>query len=179
MRRARINFLGQIPGSTRLYVPDLNGRLYTEPAGGGTPSVYLDVKAVVGSNFFSGKGMGSGFGFVAFHPDFAANGRFYTVHSEAFDALNSQRPDWTEPDAVVQSVVTEWTATNPAPTTACCTSRSATAASATRRPCRRTGPCRTARSCASTRAAPTAPTATTEFRPTTRSSASPARWGRS
>jgi glucose/arabinose dehydrogenase len=117
VRRARINFLGQIPGSTRLFVPDLNGRLYTEPAGGGTPGVYLDVRATVGSNFFSGKGMGSGFGFVAFHPDFATNGRFYTVHSEAFDALTSQRADWTEPDAVVQSVVTEWTATNPAATT--------------------------------------------------------------
>ena len=117
VRRARINVLGQIPGSTRLFVPDLNGRLYTEPAGGGTPSVYLDVRAAVGANFFSGKGMGSGFGYVAFDPDFAANGRFYTVHSEAFDALTTQTPDWTEPDAVVQSVVTEWTATNPAAAT--------------------------------------------------------------
>jgi glucose/arabinose dehydrogenase len=117
VRRARINFLGQIPGSTRLFVPDLNGRLYTEPAGGGTPTVYLDVRAAVGANFFSGRGMGSGFGFVAFDPAFATTGRFYTVHSEAFDALTSQTPDWTEPDAVVQSVLTEWTATNPAATT--------------------------------------------------------------
>jgi hypothetical protein len=117
MRHARINYLGQVPGSTRLFVPDLNGRLYTLPPGGGTPGVYLDVRAAVGSNFFSGKGMGSGFGFVAFDPDFATNGRFYTTHSEAFGALQSQTPDWTQPGAVVHSVLTEWTATNPAATT--------------------------------------------------------------
>lgn len=117
MRRARINFLGQIPGQNRLFIPDLNGRLYTEPLGGGTPSVYLDVKAAIGANFFSGKGMGSGFGFVTFDPNFATNGRFYTTHSEAFDALTSRTPDWTESGAVVHSVVTEWTATNPAAAT--------------------------------------------------------------
>jgi glucose/arabinose dehydrogenase len=117
MRRARINFLGQIPGQNRLFIPDLNGRLYTEPLTGGTPSVYLDIRAAIGSNFFSGKGMGSGFGFVAFDPNFATNGRFYTTHSEAFDALTSRPPDWTESGAVVHSVLTEWTATNPAAST--------------------------------------------------------------
>ncbi|HEV2783679.1 MAG TPA: PQQ-dependent sugar dehydrogenase [Actinophytocola sp.] len=113
-RHARINYLGQIPGSSRLFVPDLNGRLYTLPPGGGSPSVYLDVRAAVGADFFSGRGLGSGFGFVAFHPEFAANGRLYTVHSEAFGALTAQRPDWTEPGAVVHSVLTEWTTANPA-----------------------------------------------------------------
>ncbi|HEU4422600.1 MAG TPA: carbohydrate-binding protein [Pilimelia sp.] len=117
MRWARINFLGQIPGSTRLFSPDLNGQLYTVPPAGGTPSVYLDVRAAVGSNFFSGRGLGSGFGFVAFHPDFATNGRFYTTHSEGFDALTSITPDWTQPNAVVHSVLSEWTATNPAAAT--------------------------------------------------------------
>ena len=117
MRRARINFVGQIPGQNRLFIPDLNGRLYTEPLAGGTPSVYLDVQAAIGANFFSGKGMGSGFGFVAFDPGFATNGRFYTTHSEAFDALTTRTPDWTESGAVVHSVLTEWTATNPAATT--------------------------------------------------------------
>jgi glucose/arabinose dehydrogenase len=118
VRRARINYLGEIPdGSGRRYVPDLNGRLYTLPPSGGTPQVYLDVRARAGSNFFSGRGLGSGFGFVAFHPDFATNGRFYTTHSEAFGALTSATPDWTQPNAVVHSVLTEWTATNPAATT--------------------------------------------------------------
>lgn len=116
-RHARINYLGQVPGSTRLFTPDLNGRLYTLPSTGGTPSVYLDVAAAVGANFSSGRGLGSGFGFVAFHPDFATNGRFYTVHSEAFGALSTITPDWSQSGAVIHSVVTEWTATNPAATT--------------------------------------------------------------
>jgi hypothetical protein len=116
-RHARINFLGQVPGGTRLYVPDLNGPIYTLPATGGTPTMYLDVRARVGGNFFSGRGMGSGSGFVAFHPDFATNGRLYTTHTEAFGALSSQRPNWTQPNAVVHSVITEWTATDPAAAT--------------------------------------------------------------
>jgi glucose/arabinose dehydrogenase len=117
MRHARINYLGQVPGSSRLFTPDLNGRLYTLPPAGGTPSLYLDVAATVGSNFFSGRGLGSGFGFVAFHPAFATNGRFYTVHSEAFNALTSITPDWTQPGAVIHSVLSEWTATDPAAVT--------------------------------------------------------------
>jgi hypothetical protein len=116
-RHARINYLGGIPGSSRLFTPDLNGRLYTLPPSGGTPSVYLDVRAAVGANFFSGRGLGSGFGFVAFHPAFGANGRFYTVHSEGFDAPGSITPDWTQPDAAIHSVLTEWTATDPAAAT--------------------------------------------------------------
>ncbi len=116
-RWARINYLGEVPGFPgRLYVPDLNGRLYFLGAGT-APAPYLDVRAQVGANFFSGRGLGSGFGFVAFHPDFATNGRFYTTHSEAFDALGSQQPDWTQPSPVIHSVLTEWTATNPAAST--------------------------------------------------------------
>jgi hypothetical protein len=93
------------------------------PASSGTPTVYLDVRSRVGANFFSGRGLGSGFGFVAFHPEFAANGRFYTVHSEGFGALTSITPDWTQSGAVVHSVLTEWTATNPAAATFSGTSR--------------------------------------------------------
>ncbi len=115
--RARINFLGEIPdGTGRLFTPDLNGKLYHLRAGQ-APATYLDVRATVGANFFSGRGLGSGFGFVAFHPDFRTNGRFYTTHTEAMGALSSQTPDWTQPNAVIHSVITEWTATNPAANT--------------------------------------------------------------
>jgi hypothetical protein len=117
-RWARINFLGEVPdGSGRRFVPDLNGRLYFLPAAGGTPLTYFDLRSRIGANFFSGRGLGSGFGFVAFHPDFASNGRFFTTHTEAFDALQSQLPDWSQSSAVVHSVVTEWTAANPAAAT--------------------------------------------------------------
>jgi glucose/arabinose dehydrogenase len=115
MRQARINFLGEIPdGSKRTFVPDLNGVMYL--LDGSAPRVYLDVRAQF-PDFFSGRGMGSGFGFVTFHPGFARNGTFYTVHSEAFGALQSKTPDWTEPNAVVQSVVTEWIAADPSANT--------------------------------------------------------------
>ena len=111
MRWARINYLGDLPdGSHRLYTPDLSGTLYFLK--NGVPSPYLDVRANF-PEFFSGRGLGSGFGFVAFDPDFARNGKFYTTHSEAFNALTNATPDFTQANAVIQSVVTEWTASNP------------------------------------------------------------------
>lgn len=113
MRHARINHLGEIPdGSGRKYVPDLNGTMYL--LAGSTPTVYLDMKAEVGPDFFSGRGMGSGFTFVTFHPEFATNGRFYTVHSEGFAALTTRPPDYPPQRSTgVQSVLLEWTATDP------------------------------------------------------------------
>ncbi|HEY6179358.1 MAG TPA: PQQ-dependent sugar dehydrogenase [Kofleriaceae bacterium] len=112
VRHARINFLTELQdGSGRMFTPDLNGTLYVITRHG-TPAPYLDVRSMF-PNFFSGRGLGSGFGFVAFHPDFARNGKFYTTHSEAFAALTDSTPDFTQANAVIQSVVTEWTATNP------------------------------------------------------------------
>ena len=72
--------IGEVPdGSGRMYVPDLNGPLYLLEDG--EPTVYLDVKARFPS-FLSWRGLGSGFGFATFHPEFEDNGRFYTVHTE-------------------------------------------------------------------------------------------------
>jgi hypothetical protein len=113
----RINHLGEIPdGSGRLFVPDLNGKLYTIE--NRVPDIYLDVGAAVGPNFWNHEGLGSGFGFVAFHPEFHRNGKFYTVHTEARDSLRTKTPDLPFPtESQNQGVVTEWTATNPgAPT---------------------------------------------------------------
>ncbi|HEY2204528.1 MAG TPA: PQQ-dependent sugar dehydrogenase [Pseudonocardia sp.] len=113
-RWARINYLGEIPdGSGRLFVPDLNGKLYV--LRNGKPQVYLDVAKQVGPAFWDHEGIGTGFGFVAFHPDFARNGKFYTVDSEARGALTSKKPNLPAPAQTTnQGVVTEWTATNPA-----------------------------------------------------------------
>ncbi|MFI0465788.1 PQQ-dependent sugar dehydrogenase [Saccharopolyspora sp. 5N102] len=113
IRHNRINYVGEVPdGSGRMFVPDLNGPLYL--LDGGQQHVYLDFKARF-EHFFSGRGMGSGFGFVAFHPDFARNGKFYTVHSEDKAAIDSEEPTYpNQPNASVQSVVTEWTADDPA-----------------------------------------------------------------
>jgi glucose/arabinose dehydrogenase len=113
MRWARINHIGDIPdGSGRKFVPDLNGKMYLVE--GGVPHEYLDVGATFAPQFFSGRGLGQGFGFVAFDPNFKRNGRFYTVHVE--DATKATKtPDFVQPEPILfHGVVTEWTATDPA-----------------------------------------------------------------
>jgi glucose/arabinose dehydrogenase len=51
---------------------------------------------------------------VAFHPQFASNGIFYTVHTEARAALITKIPDWAQPFVFHHGVLIEWTADNPA-----------------------------------------------------------------
>lgn len=112
-RHNRINYLGEVPdGSGRMYVPDLNGPLYL--LRDGEPQVYLDL-AERFPHFLSWRGLGSGFGFVAFHPEFEDNGRFFTVHTETPDAPGELTyPSQPVTSASVTSVVTEWTADDPA-----------------------------------------------------------------
>ncbi|WP_419702526.1 PQQ-dependent sugar dehydrogenase [Promicromonospora sp. NFX87] len=125
MRHARINGLGELPdGSGRTYVPDLNGPLYFVEDG--EPRVYLDVAAEFAPEFFSGRGMGSGFGFATFHPDFEDNGTFYTVHTERPGNAGPPSDPTTYPPQVptfLHSVVTEWVADDPASDTFSGTSR--------------------------------------------------------
>jgi glucose/arabinose dehydrogenase len=121
-RWARINFLGEVPDrSGRLFVPDLNGKLYLIKRGAPrqeTPHEYLNVGATFSPDFWTKDGLGSGFGFVAFHPEFAKNGKFYTVHTEAGGALGTKTPQLPAQDrTVVQGVLTEWTATDPSAST--------------------------------------------------------------
>jgi len=80
-------------------------------------STYLDVSAAF-INFAEEPRLGSGFGFFAFHPEFATNGVFYTVHTERFDALTEITPDYTSADIDdMHGIITEWTATNPSENT--------------------------------------------------------------
>jgi glucose/arabinose dehydrogenase len=121
-RWARINFLGEIPDhSGRLFVPDLNGKMYLierGTSGRAMPHEYLDVGATFLPDFWNQDGLGSGFGFVAFAPEFAKNGKFYTVHTEAGDALRTKTPDLPAQDrTLVHGVVTEWTAADPSANT--------------------------------------------------------------
>ena len=81
VRWNRINYLGELPdGSGRMYVPDLNGKLYLVEHGRRTSTSTSAPPSRRPSSRRSG--LGQGFGFVAFHPDFERNGRFYTVHTE-------------------------------------------------------------------------------------------------
>ncbi|WP_374999901.1 PQQ-dependent sugar dehydrogenase [Aeromicrobium sp. CTD01-1L150] len=123
MRHNRINFVSEVPdGSGRLAVPDLNGPMYLLD-GEGRETEYLDVRDH-DEHFFSGRGMGSGFGFVTFHPEFSENGRFYTTHTVDEDGIAEHEPTYpNQPNATVQSVVTEWTADDPSATTFSGTSR--------------------------------------------------------
>ncbi len=112
LRTARINTIMELPdGSGRRAVPDLNGNLYLVE--GGVPHVYLDVAATFAPQFFSGRGLGQGFGYVAFHPEFGANGRFYTIHTELASTTTTP-PDYAQPGTIYHGVITEWTATDPA-----------------------------------------------------------------
>ncbi len=117
IRHNRINYIGEVPdGSDRLYVPDLNGPMYMLDKESGEETEYLDVKDH-DPYFFSGRGMGSGFGFVTFHPEFEENGKFYTTHTVSTAGINANAGKETypnQPNAFVQSVITEWTASDPA-----------------------------------------------------------------
>ncbi|MGN9919448.1 PQQ-dependent sugar dehydrogenase [Micromonospora palomenae] len=112
MRTARINTIMELPdGSGRRAVPDLNGNLYLVKDG--VPHVYLDVAATFAPQFFSGRGLGQGFGYVAFHPEFGTNGRFYTIHTEQA-SLTTKVPDYAQTNVLFHGVITEWTAIDPA-----------------------------------------------------------------
>ncbi len=115
LRWNRINYVGEVPDhSGRLYVPDLNGKLYLLDKKTRTPRVYLDVGETFAPDFFSQAGLGQGFGFVAFHPDFRENGKFYTAHVEAGNALKTKTPDLTpQPNTGYHGVIDEWTASDP------------------------------------------------------------------
>ena len=112
-RVARINTVLEIPdGSGRKAVPDLNGNLYTVKDGQ-APKVYLDVAATFAPNFFSGRGLGQGFGYATFHPDFKRTGKFYTIHTEAA-ATTTKVPDYAQTNVIYHGVINEWVATDPA-----------------------------------------------------------------
>lgn len=111
MRHARINHLGELPDG-RMYVPDLNGKMYLL-GDDGVPHLYLDVGATFAPEFISGRGLGSGSGFITFHPDFARNGKFYTVHTEWGAGLSEPTTYPPQAGAAFHGVITEWTATDP------------------------------------------------------------------
>lgn len=119
----RINYVGEVPdGSGRFYVPDLNGMMYLLEDS--EPVEYLDVAAEFEPYFWGHAGLGMGFGFVEFHPDFSENGKFYTVHTEGFQLSERPAPDLPHwPQISRHGIVTEWTAEDPSADTFSGTSR--------------------------------------------------------
>jgi hypothetical protein len=111
---ARVSYVRDLPDGRR-FANDSRGFLYLIDSQN-QPKLYADVGATFPLSIYNR--LESGFiGFV-FHPEFATNGLFYTVHSESGPG-NPKTPDFIPPgyglkDVTFHNVITEWHATNPA-----------------------------------------------------------------
>src|SRR5579862_695292 len=114
---ARVSYVRDLPDGRR-FANDSRGFLYLIDSNN-QPHVYADVAAAFPHGVYNR--LESGFiGFV-FHPEFATNGLFYTVHSEIGPG-NPKTPDFIPigyglKDVTYHNVITEWHATNPAANT--------------------------------------------------------------
>jgi Glucose / Sorbosone dehydrogenase len=114
---ARINYVRDLPDGRR-FANDSRGFLYILD-GNNKPSVYANVGAAFPFAIYNR--LESGFIGFTFHPDFARNGLFYTVHGERASGNpavpNFIPPGFTRADVNFHNVITEWHATNPAANT--------------------------------------------------------------
>ena len=114
---ARVSFVRDLPDGRR-FVNDSRGRLYLLDRNN-QASVYADVAAVFPFAVYNR--LESGFIGFDFHPEFARNGLFYTVHGERAPGNpatpNFIPPGFTQADVTYHNVITEWRATNPAANT--------------------------------------------------------------
>ncbi len=82
----RVNFLRVEPtnaplAGTRFFVCDMNRNLYTLDRTSGVFTAYIDFEATF-PKFDNNPGFAGGLVTVLFHPGYASNGLFYTVHTE-------------------------------------------------------------------------------------------------
>ncbi len=114
---ARISFVRDLPDGRR-FANDSRGLLYLLDRNN-QPSVYANVGAAFPLAIYNR--LESGFIGFTFHPDFARNGLFYTVHAErTMDnpaTLNFVPIGYGLKDVTYHNVITEWHATNPAANT--------------------------------------------------------------
>jgi hypothetical protein len=138
---ARVNFMREEPGGAkkRIFVNDLNGPLYIYEKDTGKFITYLNFNGHDGQPGLFHKlptdnGFANGFISFAFDPDYARNGKFYTIHLEDPDIPGSEMPDnanfpglrlgyevtpaiRTPGPTVRDAVLIEWTDTNTSNTT--------------------------------------------------------------
>ena len=101
----RITKLAPQPGTGKLFVVDIRGKLYALE--NGQPKVYLDL-AAERPKLVTQPGIATGFGSFAFHPEFMKNGILYTSHAEY---PGFRKSDFHYADTIpvmLQWVVTEW-----------------------------------------------------------------------
>jgi len=111
---ARVSYVRDLPDGRR-FANDSRGFLYVIGSNN-QPQVYVNVGAVFPHAVYNR--LESGFICFVFHPEFARNGLFYTVHAERA-AGNPKTPDFIPPgfalkDVTYHNIITEWHATNPA-----------------------------------------------------------------
>jgi hypothetical protein len=114
---ARISYVRQLPDG-RFFANDSRGFIYLIDANKKV-STYANVAEAFPNAIYNRLESGL-IGFV-FHPEFARNGLFYTIHSEKGPG-NPKTPDFIPPgyalkDVTYQTAITEWHATNPAANT--------------------------------------------------------------
>jgi hypothetical protein len=114
---ARVSFVRDAPDGRR-FVNDSRGRLYLIGRNNEL-SVYADVAGTFPFAIYNR--LESGFIGFDFHPEFAQNGLFYTIHSERA-ASNPAVPNFIPPgfgpgDVRFHNVITEWRATTPSAAT--------------------------------------------------------------
>jgi hypothetical protein len=111
---ARISYVRDLPDGRR-FVNDSRGVLYVIGSNS-EPRVYANVAALFPHAVYNR--LESGFICFVFHPEFAQNGLFYTVHAERA-AGNPKTPDFIPPgfapkDVTYHNIITEWHAAQPA-----------------------------------------------------------------
>ena len=114
---ARVSFVRDLPDGRR-FANDSRGQLYLLDRNN-QPSLYADVAAAFPFAIYSR--LESGFISFDFHPEFAQNGLFYTVHGERAMG-NPAKPDFIPPgyslaDVTHHNVITEWRTATPAANT--------------------------------------------------------------
>jgi hypothetical protein len=111
---ARISYVRDLPDGRR-FANDSRGLLYLLDRDN-QPSVYVNVADAFPLSIYNR--LESGFIGFDFHPEFARNGLFYTVHGERATG-NPAMPDFIPPgftarDVTYHNIITEWRTANPA-----------------------------------------------------------------
>jgi hypothetical protein len=114
---ARVQFVRDLPDGRR-FANDSRGFLYLLDKAN-QPSVYVNFATMFPHAIYNR--LESGLIGFDFHPEFAKNGLFYTVHGERAmgnpSTPNFIPPGYTAKDVTYHNVITEWRAKNPAANT--------------------------------------------------------------
>ena len=113
----RINFFRETTDGRR-FVNDQRGVIY-EIDSSGNDTEYVNTRNIFTNDIYTGS-LASGLTSFDFHPDFANNGLFYTIHTETPNG--SPTPDhipatFNSNDVSFHQVVTEWIASSPSAAT--------------------------------------------------------------